>query len=566
MAEAMTRAAERQYRPGEHIPGTEYVVIRLEAEGGHGALYLVHHHFLEKKVQMLKTLRSIEPSPDLIERFKREAQMLAGMDHPHIVSVTSGGLTDEKNPRPYFVMERLKGKSLAQILPNAPEGVGIDAALKVTIEVCDALEYVHTKHSVVHRDIKPDNVFLQVTPRNGSVTKLLDFGVAHMMDLEKRYTNDKLFLGTPRYASPEQIMGDKPTPRTDLYAVGLLVYELLLGKGPFDDATNFATIATAHSQRPPPPFPTTRRFPEGLESLVMSLLAKDPKDRPKSAEWLATRLRQIRRIAELAELNAAEDLNKTELSPVQNVLTGHRGELTEAGVPPDVLSQPTLRDTGDKTSNESPLAYNPTARAAGLELEKPVIDRQAPTRSAQFPPPAAKRTDTEELADAHRWTPQVEAQPASAAPTAVPAPQAVVTATGAVELTRDGAAANGAPRYRAAAALGVVGAFSLAAIAFAIVHAMSARGGAEPASAAATASSAPPPATSASAPSPPAPSPEPPPAATTPPEPPPSAASPVPTPSAEPPSPPAASAPAPVKRAPPPRPAPPKLHLPPSGL
>jgi serine/threonine-protein kinase len=384
------------------------VVVRLEAEGGHGALYLVKHHFLEKKIQMLKTLRGFEPSKDLIERLKREAQMLAAMDHPHIVSVTSGGLTDEKHPRPYFVMERLKGRSLAQILPEAPEGVGVDAALKVTIEVCDALEYVHTRHAVVHRDIKPDNVFLQVTPRNGSVTKILDFGVAHIMDLESRYTKNNLFLGTPRYASPEQIMGDKPSPQTDLYAVGLLLYELLLGHGPFDEANTFATVATAHVQLPPPGFPKTRRFPEGLEELVLSLLRKKASERPKSAEWLATQLRQIKRIAEVAEHADSHDLNKTDLSPVQNVLTGHRAHMTEAGAPLDVPSEPTLSDPSSpasQTAPESPLGYRSTMRMSPLPNPQAGIDRGATTRSLQAPLPTPQGSDTAQIASVPGWLP-----------------------------------------------------------------------------------------------------------------------------------------------------------------
>ena len=399
MAPAMDRA-ERQYKPGERVPGTEYVVVRLEAEGGHGALYLVRHHFLEKKVQMLKTLRSIEPSTDLVERLKREAQMLAAMDHPHIVSVTSGGLTDEKQPKPYFVMERLKGRSLAQILPEAPEGVGIDAALKVTIELCDALEYVHVRHGVVHRDIKPDNVFLHITPRNGSITKILDFGVAHIMDLEQRYTKNNLFLGTPRYASPEQILGDKPTPQTDLYAVGLVLYELLLGHGPFDDANTFASVATAHCQRDPPGFPKTRLFPTGLEALVLSLLRKKAADRPKSAEWLATQLRQIKRIAELAEQTGG-DVNQTEMSPMQNILTGHRAQLTEAGAPLDLASEPAVSSSGNETldanptTQQSPLAYGSTVAVESPSAGAPPgpmaafaettsggpVDRAAATRS-----------------------------------------------------------------------------------------------------------------------------------------------------------------------------------------
>jgi serine/threonine protein kinase len=431
---------ERQYKPGERVPGTEYVVVRLEAEGGHGALYLVRHHFLEKKIQMLKTLRGFEPSADLIERLKREAQMLAAMDHPHIVSVTSGGLTDEKHPRPYFVMERLKGRSLAQILPEAPQGVGVDAALKVTIEVCDALEYVHTRHGVVHRDIKPDNVFLQVTPRNGSVTKLLDFGVAHIMDLEKRYTKNNLFLGTPRYASPEQIMGDKPSPQTDLYAVGLLLYELLLGHGPFDDATNFAAVATAHVQLPPPGFPKTRRFPDGLEALVMSLLRKKDVERPKSAEWLATQLRQIKRIAEMAEHVDTEDLNRTDASPMQNVLTGHRAHLTEAGSPPDLPSEPALSDpasqTASQTAPESPLGYRSTMRMSPLAAGEPALDRAAATRSLHVEAPTPKRSDTEEIQGARGWLPaQPEPDTAPSSRRRESGAQAGMSTSAAIELT-----------------------------------------------------------------------------------------------------------------------------------
>jgi serine/threonine-protein kinase len=463
---------DRQYQPGERVPGTEYVVVRLEAEGGHGALYLVRHHFLEKKIQMLKTLRAIDPSADLVERLKREAQMLAAMDHPHIVTVTSGGLTDEQQPRPYFVMERLKGRSLAQILPEAPEGVGIDAALKVTIEVCDALEYVHVRHGVVHRDIKPDNVFLHITPRNGSVTKLLDFGVAHIMDLEKRYTRNNLFLGTPRYASPEQIMGETPSPQTDLYAVGLLLYELLLGNGPFDDAQNFATVATAHCQREPPAFPTNRRFPEGLEELVMSLLRKKATDRPKSAEWLATRLRQIKRIAEVAEHADGADLAKTDLSPMQNVLTSHRAHLTEGIVPPELASapgSPRVPPSAVETAPESPIGYVPTmmlVTPGGSAPAASPVDRSAPTRTLHETGAGEQpRTDTESIpVDAFAATrfPENDVRPVSSAAGVVAAPTGPVTSA-AVEVTAPGAARG--KRRPPALLAGVAAALALAVVA-----------------------------------------------------------------------------------------------------
>jgi hypothetical protein len=368
-------------------------------------------------------------------------------------------------------MERLKGRSLAQILPDAPDGVGVDAALKVCIEVCDGLEYVHVRHGVVHRDIKPDNIFLHVTPRNGSVTKILDFGVAHIADLEKRYTKENLFLGTPRYAAPEQVMGEVPTPRADLYAVGLLLYELLLGYGPFDDAQTFAAVATAHVQRPPPPFPKTRIFPEGLEALVMSLLAKEPKDRPKSADWLATKLRQIKRIAELAEQRGSQELLKTDLSPMQNILTGHRANMTEAGAPPDVASQPVM---SDPTVPGAPMGFLETvAQSAPIASSGGplVVDRAAATRSLHEPVVGVHRSDTAALAPERPWD--------RATALSAEFPQ---TSTGAaVELSSTGPSER---TLRWAAALGVAVALVVVGLgAFVFVRVTSARASASAASA-----------------------------------------------------------------------------------
>ena len=102
------------YAPGERISGSEFVVIRELARGGHGILYLVRHHFLEKKIYVLKTVRALDPSPGLAERLKHEAQMLAGFNHKHIVQVVSGGFTDEPVPRPYFVMERACAANLSR--------------------------------------------------------------------------------------------------------------------------------------------------------------------------------------------------------------------------------------------------------------------------------------------------------------------------------------------------------------------------------------------------------------------------------------------------------------------
>jgi serine/threonine protein kinase len=439
---------DREYESGERIPGTEYVVIRLEARGGHGALYLVRHHFLERKIQMLKTLRAFEPNRDLIERLKREAQMLAGMEHPHIVSVVGGGLTDEPRPRPYFVMERLRGRSLANVLPKAKDGVGLEATLKIARELADALHYVHETHGLVHRDIKPDNIFIQLTA-DGTITKLLDFGVLHIVSMDKRHTKEPAFIGTPAYAAPEQLFGDRPTPQTDIYALGLVLYELITGHHPFDDCKTIATLGKAHLDRAPPPFPSQVVAPVGLERLVLSMLAKKQKDRPESAQMVKFELGQIKRRVELGDVVIPTDINQTDRTPLDNILTMTRGEATDPGGPPEGLTAPsspaarprTPHDTlkmsvpvtqhdarpprlgegapahPEKTLEDAPIGFLPTLespRAPGPPTTAPAatppatdstpetgprIDRSAPTHSLETRLPTPKpKTDTDVLA------------------------------------------------------------------------------------------------------------------------------------------------------------------------
>jgi serine/threonine protein kinase len=399
-----SKGKDRDYAQGERIPGTEYIVNRLVARGGHGALYLVRHHYLEKKMLMLKTLRAVEPNRELVERLKREAQVLAGMEHPHIVSVVSGGLTDEPSPRPYFVMERLKGRSLANVLPAAKRGVGIEATLKIGRELAEALDYVHTEHGIVHRDLKPDNIFIQLT-LNGSNTKLLDFGVMHMLQLDKRHTKERLFLGTFRYAAPEQLFGDPPVPQTDLYALGLVLYELLTGRHPFEDCENIQELGKAQIARTPPPFPADLNCPLALEVLVFSMLEKKIADRPKSAEVVRYELDQITQRHMFGdEPFVAAEMNQTDPTPLQNILTMTRGEATDPGaarsptapVSPTPARQGAVHDTVEMvgpvvphdavaapTTQDPPIGFLPTQ----LSPKPPIV--AAPTASVISSSPSA---------------------------------------------------------------------------------------------------------------------------------------------------------------------------------
>ena len=333
---------DRALRPDERIAGTNYVVIQYESGGGHGSLYRVRHYELVKRIYALKLLHAdLCSNTDLAVRMRREAQILSGMSHPNIVNVYDAGTTQEIDPdthqtlvRPFFTMDWLKGRSLATILAGVHGmGIGLHDALEIGIEVSDALDYAHTRHGVIHRDIKPDNVFLQAAAeRHGkTVTRLLDFGVAAVLGAEK-ITRRPTVLGTPRYASPEQLRGEPPTPQTDLYGLGLLLHEMLVGYGPFDDAYGLSAMMRAHLHTPAAPLPS-RDFPDAIVHLVASCLEKKPGDRPPSASEVGRRLREIKFKAEERRTKNLAALSKTDPTPVASAIIAAGREPTDPGSP-----------------------------------------------------------------------------------------------------------------------------------------------------------------------------------------------------------------------------------------
>jgi serine/threonine-protein kinase len=419
---------DHAFPPGERIAGTNYVVIQHESAGGHGSLYRVRHYRLEKLIYALKVLHAnLRSNTDLAIRMEREAHILSAMNHPHIVRVVDAGTTQEIDPvtganisRPFLAMEWLKGRSLAQILKKLPNiGIGLHDALEIGIEVADALDYAHTHHDVIHRDIKPDNVFLKAGHNGRTVTQLLDFGIATVLGAAEKITQRPSFLGTIRYSSPEQLRGETPTPQTDLYAFGLLVYEMLVGYGPFDDKRDFKSMGLAHLAEKPAPLPP-RDFPEAIVHLVASCLEKDPAKRPRSAVDVANRLREIKFRAEERRAQAAllTDLSKTDPAPVGGVILIAGNEATDPGPPPEsstAHSEPTsVANTGhtDRTAPSSPDALHS-------------LDVNGPT------PPASSVPGSRSPSSAHRFSiaqpidsTQVDPSPRGAQSTAaVPQPR-----------------------------------------------------------------------------------------------------------------------------------------------
>ena len=211
-------------------------------------MYLARHEALDKKVALKLLHARLAARPDVAQRLRREAKLLARIRHPSLVDVHDLGVTADG--RPYYVMEHAEGVTLREHLESKGGRLGAREACELLAQVLDGLAAAH-EAGVVHRDVKPLNIL--VTPQGRA--RLLDFGVAKVLgDAEPEdvgATKAGLALGTPRYMSPEQACGETPTPAVDVYAVGCVLYEVLTGGPPFD-AEATSEVVRAHVSKPAP--------------------------------------------------------------------------------------------------------------------------------------------------------------------------------------------------------------------------------------------------------------------------------------------------------------------------
>ncbi len=273
-----------EFKAGEVIPGTRYRVRSLLGIGGMGSVYEVEHVELGKRFVLKALLSDLSQRADLVARLRNEQRALGRLEHPNIINVTDAGVTAANIP--YFVMERLDGETLGARLRRSGY-LPIGEALAVAAGVLDGLSAAH-EIGVVHRDVKPPNIFLA----QGKYPKILDFGVAKMMDIGGAITARGVAVGTPRYMSPEQASGETLDGRSDIYALGLLLYESVVGKGPFDDVRDANELLLSHLSRVAPQLSASvGSVTRELDELVARLLAKKPAQRPATASEAAALLR-----------------------------------------------------------------------------------------------------------------------------------------------------------------------------------------------------------------------------------------------------------------------------------
>jgi eukaryotic-like serine/threonine-protein kinase len=251
-------------------------VVGLLGRGGMGLVYDVEHLELGKRFVLKGLLSDLAGREDIVARLRNEQRALGRLQHPNIVAVTDAGVTSTGIP--FFVMERLEGETLGARLKRVRR-LPVVEAMKVARGVLEGLSAAH-EIGVVHRDIKPQNIFLASNGR----PKVLDFGVAKIADAVSVITARGVAIGTPRYMSPEQVSGERVDGRSDLYAVGLLLFETIAGVGPFDDARDANEMLLAHLGKPAPPLGNIASgVTRELDALIRSLLAKAPRDRPPTA-------------------------------------------------------------------------------------------------------------------------------------------------------------------------------------------------------------------------------------------------------------------------------------------
>jgi serine/threonine protein kinase len=260
--------------------GNRYTIVKRLGSGGMAHVYLARHAALARPLVIKVLHRNLARDPEMRERFRREAEAAARLVHPFVCAIADMGASGDLE---YLVMPYYAGGSLADLLSRQRK-LSLTVSSSVAIQVACALDYAH-RRGVIHRDIKPDNILFD----EDANVALTDFGIATAR-FHGRLTVTGRAMGTPHYMSPEQAMGKLVDGRSDLYAVGLLLYEMLVGKPPFDGDDSYAVGYKHVHEQPVPPSQIDPKIPAALSNIIMKCLAKAANERYDRGNDLADAL------------------------------------------------------------------------------------------------------------------------------------------------------------------------------------------------------------------------------------------------------------------------------------
>jgi eukaryotic-like serine/threonine-protein kinase len=304
--------------PGTLVDERYKIVSRLGA-GGMADVFLAEDEQLGRKVALKLLYQRFAEDPGFVERFRREAQAAAGLQHPNVVSVYDRGAYDGTY---YIAMEYLPGRSLKQLI-RAEAPLDPIRAIDLTLQILKAARFAH-RRGVIHRDLKPHNVIVD----DSDNAKVTDFGIARAGASDMTETGS--IMGTAQYLSPEQAQGHAVSAGSDLYSIGVVLYEMLTGRVPFD-AESAVTIALKHvSEAPPPMAVFNPDVPAELDQVVMWALNKNPVDRPANADQFITALEQAR-----ASIQSGEPGQRTaSMAALAGVAAGRYAAAAAVSAPP----------------------------------------------------------------------------------------------------------------------------------------------------------------------------------------------------------------------------------------
>jgi eukaryotic-like serine/threonine-protein kinase len=258
-----------------------YRIDAKVAHGGMSVLYKATDLNSGRQVALKVPLAELEADPVLFERFKREEEIGQLLDHPGVVKT----FNTEARSRVYMVIEWVNGRLLRTIL-NEEKALPVDRAINITLGICDALDYMH-KHGIVHRDLKPENVMVDEQDK----IKLIDFGIAMKEDARRlTFVNLTASLGTPDYISPEQVKGQRGDQRSDIYSLGVMLYEMLTGRVPFVGPNPLAAMNERVLIDPPSPRGLNPQISPELEEILYRALEREPRHRYATASEMAWEL------------------------------------------------------------------------------------------------------------------------------------------------------------------------------------------------------------------------------------------------------------------------------------
>ncbi|PSM32229.1 serine/threonine-protein kinase [Haliangium sp. UPWRP_2] len=371
--------------PGQQDPlvgkvlADRFEILSRIGEGGTGVVYKAKQLTVDRIVAIKLLGAHVSSDPSWVKRFHNEARAAARLDHPNTVRLIDFGET--KEGLLFIAMEFLQGRSLAEEIVRLGK-LPPQRVLRIISQVCQSLQEAHSQ-GIIHRDIKPDNVFLVEMKGSGDFVKVLDFSVAKMDSPDAQQTRAGTVFGTPAYMSPEQARGVKLSPQSDIYACGIVAYETLTGKPPFEAPLPMEVVMMHLRQKPAP----LVGFPEPVARLVMRALEKTPDRRQQSADELH---RECIECLETLYMKSAtpstgipsvpETARSSALPPTQ-VPAMAQGSL---GAPPPMAPPPMAPPPASSAMGAPPMSMGSSGPVSAAPEQRTMLAQMAPV----IPPPS----------------------------------------------------------------------------------------------------------------------------------------------------------------------------------